>query len=546
MIKRFIEEYRDKTFDLIVIGGGITGAAVAYDAASRGFSVALVEKEDYGWATSAATSKLIHGGLRYLQNVELSLVRESLRERLILENIAPNLVYPIQFLVPGYRDMKRNKWLLRAGLTLYDILSYDRNRTWDKNKKIPHHSWLSRSEIMKLEPEVRSEKMTGGSIYYDCQSIYPERLTLSFIKSAVRHGAEVSNYAKVVGFLFSNNSMVKGVRVEDTLTGHTVDINGSLVINCAGPWADIVLKLADKSGNSKHQIKRSEGIHILTKKFKTRHAVVMWTPSGRHFFTIPWRGHQLIGTTDKDYEGDPDNYEVSKKSIQALIKDTNDSIGDGSMTYEDVVYAWGGLRPLVDDQTEGTYESSRKYEIYDNASDGFDGLITVEGGKYTTSRHLAESVMEMVEKKLNLSPKNAITDKALLAGCEIKSMQTFMDALKKEYHDFKPMTVEFLGTNYGSESKSVFDLARQSPELSEIICEDGQIMASVVYAIRNESAKTLKDILMRRTGVGNIGLPDKNILEKIANVAAKELCWDQLKIEQEIDITQTSLRLPQV
>ncbi|MBC2715401.1 MAG: glycerol-3-phosphate dehydrogenase/oxidase [Desulfobacteraceae bacterium] len=544
-MKRFIEEYKDKTFDLIVIGGGITGAAVAYDAASRGFSVALVEKKDYGWATSAATSKLIHGGLRYLQNVELGLVRESLRERLILENIASNLVYPIQFLVPGYRDLKRNKWILRAGLTLYDILSYDRNRTWDKNKYIPHHSWLSRSKIMELEPEVRSNQMTGGSIYYDCQSIFPERLTLAFIKSAVRHGAETSNYAKVVDFSFSNNRKVKGVRVEDTLTGNTVDVRGALVINCAGPWADIVLNLADKSGNSKHQIKRSEGIHILTKKFKTRHALVMWTPSGRHFFTIPWRGYQLIGTTDKDYEGNPDEYNVSRQSVEELIKDTNDSIGDGNLKYEDVVYAWGGLRPLVDDQTEGTYESSRKYEIYDNASDGFDGLITVEGGKYTTSRHLAESVMKMVEKKFNRVPKKAITDKALLTGCEIKDMETFMLDLKKECHDFDPMTVDFLGRNYGSESRFVFELARQNPEFSEIICEDGQIMASVVYAIRNESAKNLKDILMRRTGVGNIGHPGKNILKKIAVVAAKELNWDKSKIEEELNIADASLRLPQ-
>jgi len=545
MMKRFIETYKDKKFDIIVIGGGITGAAVAYDAASRGFDVALVEKKDYGWATSAATSKLIHGGLRYLQNMEFSLVRESLRERLILENIAPNLVYPIQFLVPGYDDMKRNKWILRAGLTLYDMLSYDRNRTWDKSKIIPHHSWLSKAGIMELEPEVRSENMTGGSVYYDCQSIYPERLTLAFIKSAVRHGAQVSNYAKVVRFLYSDGRKVNGVQVKDTLSGKSVDVRGALVINCAGPWADIVLNLADTSGNSKHQIKRSEGIHILTKKFKTRHAVVMWTPSGRHFFTIPWRGYQLIGTTDKDYEGNPDDYKVSKKSIEELIKDTNDSIGDGNLKYEDVEHAWGGLRPLVDDQTEGTYESSRKYEIYDNASDGYDGLITVEGGKYTTSRHLAESVMEMVEKKLNRKPKKAITDTTLLAGCEIKDMNSFMQDLKKDCHDFNPKTIDFLGQNFGSDSRAVFDLARQNPEFSEIICEDGQIMASVIYAVQNESARTLNDILMRRTGVGNIGLPDKNILKKIAMTAAKELNWDQPRIEKELSIAEMELTLPQ-
>lgn len=546
MLTRFTKEYKGKTFDIVIIGGGITGAAVAYDAASRGFSVALVEKKDFGWATSAATSKLIHGGLRYLQNLELSLVRESLRERLILENIAPNLVYPIAFVVPGYTDLKRNKWILRAGLILYDILSYDRNRTWDRSKHMPHHHWLSRTRIMKLEPEVRSAGMTGGSIYYDCQSIYPERLTLAFIKSAARHRAQVSNYTKVIDFLFSDTRKVKGVRVKDTLLGGALDIYGKLVVNCAGPWADIVLNIADKTGNSKHQIKRSEGIHILTKKFKTRHAVVMWTPSGRHFFTIPWRGHQLIGTTDKDYEGNPDDYKVSKNSVQELIDDTNNSIGDGTLAYEDVTYAWGGLRPLVDDQTKGTYESSRKYEIYDNAATGFDGLITVEGGKYTTSRHLAQSVMKMIEKKLGLPPQRSITADALLAGCEITDMQSFMRDLKNDYQDFDPMTVEFIGRNYGSESRAVFELARQHRQLSEIICEDGQIMASVIYAIRNESAKTLSDILMRRTGVGNIGHPGSKMLEKIAAVAAKELDWNESRIEQELRLSDDLLQVPQV
>ncbi len=543
-MQRFLEDYSGEIFDVIIVGGGITGAAVAYDAASRGLSVALVEKDDYGWATSAATSKLIHGGLRYLQNLEFSLVRESLRERRIMENIAPNLVYPIQFLVPGYSDMKRNKWILRTGLTVYDVLSYDRGMTWDKSKRIPHHSWVSKEKVIDMEPEVRTLGLTGGTIYYDCQSIYPERLTLAFIKSAIKHGAKASNYAKVTGFLFSNKNKVQGVRVEDGLSGKTIDIKGSLVINCGGPWADIILNLADASGESRHRIKRSEGIHFITKKFKTRHAVVMWTPAGRHFFTIPWRGYQLIGTTDKEYVGSPDEWRVTRKSIEELIRDTNDSIGDGKLQYEDVTFAFGGLRPLVDTQTEGTYESSRKYEIHDNASEGFDGLITVEGGKYTTSRHLAQSVLEMVEKKLNRRPVDPITEKDFLYGCDIKDMEAFMDDMKSRYKNFSTQTIEYLGKNYGTESAAVFELAGKEKNLAELISEDGQIMASVVYALRNESARTLNDILFRRTGVGNIGHPGEDILDKVAHTAAKELSWDHGKLDQELKIADAALRLP--
>jgi glycerol-3-phosphate dehydrogenase len=544
MMKRFIEERGHDLFDLIVIGGGITGAAVAYDAAARGLRTALLEKKDYGWATSAATSKLIHGGLRYLQNLEFPLVRESLRERRILGDIAPNLVTPIPFLVPGYGDARRNKWILRTGLTVYDILSFDRHWTWDKCQQIPGHAWLSKDAVLRMEPMIRPQGLTGGSIYYDSQSIHPERLTLAFIKSAVRHGAKTANYLRVSEFLFSEDHKIEGVRADDMLNGDVVDLKARLVINCGGPWADIILNLADKSGESNHRMRRSEGIHILTKKFATRYAVVMWTPAGRHFFTIPWRGHQLIGTTDTEYIGSPDDWRVTRESIQALIDDTNASIGDKRLAYEDVAYAYGGLRPLVDKQTEGTYDSSRKYEIYDNAADGFDGLITVEGGKYTTSRCLAENVLRMVEKKLGRPPKKSMTGHHYLAGCDIDDMKEFMARMESDFKDFDSQTIDFLARNYGTESRAVFELARQNKTLAEIICEDGQIMASVVYAVRNESAKTLTDILLRRTGIGNIGHPGNAVLEKIGAMAASELGWEQARLDQELSAADAALRLP--
>ena len=239
-MNRFIENHDGTQFDVVVIGGGITGAAVAYDAASRGLSVALLEKGDFGSATSSATSKLIHGGLRYLATGEIGLVRESLRERKTLENIAPNFVYPVPFMFTAGRErLSQRRWFVEIGMIIYDILSFDKGRTWDKNKKIPWHSNISRRRVLELEPNVKRKGLTGAAIYYDCLSLFPERLTLAFIKSAVKYGARVANYTKVEDFLFDHNRHVAGVAVRDLLIGKTHEVRGCLTINCGGPWADL-------------------------------------------------------------------------------------------------------------------------------------------------------------------------------------------------------------------------------------------------------------------------------------------------------------------
>lgn len=542
-VKRFIESYDGRPFDLIVVGGGITGACVAYDAARRGLRVALLEKKDFGWATSAATSKMIHGGLRYLANLEIGLVRESLRERRILENIAPNFVYPLPFLVPTYEGMKSNKWLIETGMLLYDILSFDKGRTWDKAKKIPGYHSLSREEVLREEPNLRGKGLTGAAIYYDCQSIFPERLTLAFVKSAVKHGARAANRAEVGGFLYGKDSRITGVKVLDLITGKEVAIEGKLTVNCGGPWADIILRDAER-GQSSHAIRRSEGIHLITRAQVKKYALALMTPSGRHMFLIPWRGHTLIGTTDKDYEGDPDAYKVTRESIEDFLREINECYGDGRLGYGDVLSAYGGLRPLVEDQVEGTYESSRKYEIYDNKKDGFDGLITVEGGKYTTSRRLAEKLLDAAQKKLGQKPKDALTDKEYLHGCEIEDMGAFLAEIRERNPGFDPRTIEYLGKNYGTEYKEVLAIAQEGEGLSQPVTADGEILAEVVYAARNEMANTLKDILFRRTGLGTLGNPGEDVLTRAGEIAARELGWTDQRLASELDEARQALCLP--
>jgi glycerol-3-phosphate dehydrogenase len=543
-MKRFIEAYDGHPFDLIVIGGGISGAAVAYDAASRGLSVALVEKQDFGCATSSATSKLIHGGFRYLANLEFGVVRESLSERRTMSNIAPNFVYPQPVMLPIYGStLSDNMKVIKTGMTLYHTLSLDKRATWDKSKKIPRFKMLKPREVLELEPNVRAEGLRGAGLIYDCISLCPERLTLAFIKSAVQQGAAVSNYAKVDGFVFGGGNRISGVSVRDVIAGKEVDIRGSLLVNCGGPWADIILGLVDRKGGAA-RVRRSEGIHVITRRLIGEHMVTGASKRGGHFFLIPWRNHSLIGTTDKEYAGDPDEYHVTRTAIEELLEDVNGGFGRESIGYEDVLYSYGGLRPLVEDQTKGTYDSSRKYEIYDNAKDGFEGLITVAGGKYTTSRSLAENVMEVVGKKLGLRMGKCVTAKRYLAGCEIKDIDAFMQEIRSDDSRLEARTLDWLGRHYGTECRRVIDLSQGDRSLAKPLDADGEILAQAVYGIREEMALTLKDVVFRRTGLGTLGDPGDDVIEEVADVAAAELGWDEARRDGEIQQVKQALQVP--
>ena len=538
-------DFKDnKEYDVVVIGGGITGASVAYEAASRGLSVALLERHDYGSKTSSATSKLIHGGLRYLANMELGLVRESLRERRILENIAPNFVYPMaNMIVSDRQSLKSRKNILKIGMILYDILSFDKRWTWDKNKKLPCHSMLSREETIKRESALEHDDLTGSLIYYDCASISPERLTLAFVKSAQACGADTANYMEVTGFIKKGN-IINGVEVKDSLKNKKLQVKGKITVNCGGPWADKILTLSGNPANGE-VMRLSEGIHIITKKIVKNHLITTTTPSGRHIFIIPWRGHSIIGTTDKEYIGNPDDWKITKQSIDELINDLNASFGgEIKIKYEDVLFSYGGLRPLVEDQTESVYQSSRKYEIYDNKEDGLDRLITVEGGKYTTSRNLAEKVMKLVLKKTGSRIPPSITAKDYLKECEIEDIEAFFVYCREKYKNISKDTIDYLSALYGTEIDELMEIALADKKYLQPLNSNGDILAQVIYAVKNESACTLNDIIFRRTGIGTLGHPGKKSLKTAAETAGALLGWDSTRIKDEIKKSEKILSIP--
>jgi len=261
-------------------------------------------------------------------------------------------------------------------------------------------------------------------------------------------------------------------------------------------------------------------------------------------FFIPWRGHTLIGTTDKEYAGDPDAYRVTRESVEDFLGEINSCFGDGNLAFGEVFSAYGGLRPLVEDQVEGTYQSSRKYEIYDNKEDGFDGRITVEGGKYTTSRRPAEKVLNLVQKKLGQKTRDAVTDREYLCGCEIEDVESFLKEIREDNPRFDPRSIEYLGKNYGTEYQGVLAVAQEQEGLSDPVTADGEILAEVVYAARNEMAHTLKDILLRRTGLVTLGNPGDDVITRAGELAAGELGWSSERLAKELDEARESLRLP--
>ncbi len=523
------ERLGSEEFDLIVVGGGIVGACVARDAVLRGLKVALVERRDFASATSGASSKLIHGGLRYLMNLEIGLVRESLRERRIWSQIAPHSVHSLPFLLPlGGGRKFREKLIYSLGLRAYDWLSYDRNKLADPEKFIPAHKKVSLEQIRDEEPSLNTENFKEALLFHDYQMFSPERLSWACLKQAIVNGAVVSNYVEVVGFV-RDGKKISGVVVRNLEDGVELKVKGRVVVNATGPWADLLIALATGE-EPERKIIRSKGIHILTKPITNKYAIVV-PGKGTHFFVLPWLGYSLIGTTDTVYEGNPDDVHVSEKELVEFLSVVNNGFpGNAKIKRGDVLFFYGGLRPIVEkDPTEteeefNSYNASRSAEVFDHEESGCAGLITAVGGKWTTSRHLAERVVDKVFEKLGYSPPRCTTDTAPVSGGDIDRVSEFIESKVKQYSDFPPEVVKNLIHYYGTEVDEVMELVRKDPCLGEPICDSRlEIGAQIVYAVRNEMAVHLSDVLFRRTNIGNLGEPGEKAIQKISDLMSEEL-----------------------
>ncbi|HEY9745538.1 MAG TPA: glycerol-3-phosphate dehydrogenase [Oculatellaceae cyanobacterium] len=530
-------------YDLIVIGGGINGTGVARDAALRGMRVLLLEKNDFGAGTSAHSSRLIHGGLRYLAHLEFDLVYESLRERERLLRNAPHLVQPLEMVIPLYQGAKNPPFLVMIGLRLYDAFAW--------GKRMPDHRLLGRKAFLERYPSVNAARLLGGAVYFDAQANFPERLCVENALSALETGhAELRNHTEVTAIRLAENGL-PCVAFRDRLTGREGVATAQVLINAAGPWVDDLLRRTDRrmavAPNEQPLIGGTKGSHIVVRRFPGAPATALYAEAqsdGRPFFIIPWRqDYYLIGTTDLHFDGNPDHVSATMDEVAYLLAETNAILPDARLTPDDVLYTYSGIRPLPHAPRQKAGKITRKHLVRDHASDGFPRLLSLIGGKLTTYRRLAEQTVDAAICRYRLTRPDgrpwgrSVTGNLPLPGAagmgELEryvNEQTAMQAV-----DLPAEAVAHLIRLYGVRYRAVLALCKEEASLKAPLTEGcADLRAQVRYAVRTEMARTVADVLLRRLCCGLNGDAGLGAVEAVAQVMADELGWSEEKRQEEV------------
>jgi glycerol-3-phosphate dehydrogenase len=465
---------------------------------------------------------MIHGGLRYLANYDLGLVREGLREREILLRLAPHLVHPLKFLIPLYGGFL-HRMKLKIGMILYDLLSYD--------KSLPNHGYLNKTEVIKAEPALAENDLKGAYVYYDSQIALTERLCMENVLSARNHGALLLNHANVVG-LMKEKGLVSGVKVRDTLSGKTTEFRSRLVVNVGGPWLDEVVQ--EVRPKERPLARTTKGIHLVTPKV-TSDAVVLFASDGRVYFVMPWIGFTLVGTTDTDYEQDMDAVKAEVDDVEYLRTEVQKAFP--RTQWNRIFYTIAGVRSLL--RIEGLKESSvtRRHIIYDHEKkEGLKGLISVIGGKLTAYRGISQDVIDAVCDKLG-SGALCTTAKEILPGADLTELErakTQAKSIAKE-HGITEEMLNHLVSLYGSRYKEVLGYVKKDKRLRERICRTNpDIMAEVVHAVEKESALTLSDFMIRRSLIAWRRCEGLDCCMKVAKTMGKLLRWSNHGISVQV------------
>jgi glycerol-3-phosphate dehydrogenase len=547
-------------FDVVVVGGGITGAGVALDAATRGYSVALLERADYASGTSSRSSKLVHGGLRYLQNFDLGLVREALLERQLMVALAPHLVRPLPLVVAAFDGAHPDR-LVGVGLNLYDVMSVDRSRLRSRRGKRSRvagerrsasepapeqgaapaleggeswsperHRMISGEEVLELLPALSAREPTSGYLFYDCQTD-DVRLVLTVLGEAERFGAICANRIEVTGLL-EHEGRADGVHALDLESGEGFDVHAANVINATGVWADELRPQELHDEAELPRIRPSRGTHITLRHedLPLVGGAIVPAGSGRSIFALPWLGHTLIGTTDNDYEGSLDHIEPSGEDIDYLLSAVNEFFGS-ELGAGDLTGAFAGVRPLISTgDPKKSVDISRKAELYETSS----GMITITGGKLTTWRRMAKMTVDrLVERDAREAPCR--THEIPLGQAISVEELPHVEGVPQE--SYAP-----LAARYGHAAHQVLALAAERGELAQPIVPGlPDLLAEVALAARQEQARSIGDALLRRTRLGLLAARELTAGEadgpvaRVADVLASELGWDAARMREEIE-----------
>ncbi|MEE3329990.1 MAG: glycerol-3-phosphate dehydrogenase/oxidase [Myxococcota bacterium] len=517
--KNALRRLREERFDVVIVGGGVTGCGAALDAATRGLSVALIEQRDWAAGTSSRSSKLIHGGLRYLEQFDFALVREALGEQtLMLNRLCPHLVQPVPFLYPLNRRFWE-RFYIGAGTLLYDLLAGKRALPWHR-----HHT---RTSARARFPSLRREALVGAIEYYDAQ-VDDARHTATLARTAAQFGAAVITSARVTDFAEAGGH-VTGVEMRCLETGETIEVRGERVINATGVWTDHVQHLADRG---RLKVRASKGIHLVVPRDRIHgDAGLILRTSTSVLFVIPWDQHWIIGTTDTDWNLDLAHPAASRRDIDYLLEIVNDVLVK-PLEHADIQGVYAGLRPLLYGETDSTSQLSREHAVSESAS----GLISVAGGKYTTYRVMAKDAVDVAASKLSKRVPESVTHRTLLTGAAgYFGIWNQRESLARE-NDLPVQRIEHLLHRYGTNTSELLDLMREQPELREPIDgADAYLRAEAHYATSHEGALHLEDVLTRRTRI-SIETFDRGVraARDVAALMSSVLGWDDETRHREI------------
>jgi glycerol-3-phosphate dehydrogenase len=551
-MKRDVAALAAQEFDLLVVGGGAFGAAAAWDATLRGLHVALIDQSDFGAGASAECFKMVHGGIRYLQHADIRRLRASCAERTALLKIAPHLVNPLPIAIPTYGHGRQGKAFLAAGMLAYDALTARRNATIDdRTRRISGTRLLSRPKTLELFPELEQRSLTGAAVFEDGQMYNPARLVLAFVKSAAERGAMAANYTEAVRFLWDGRR-VCGARARDRLGGDEFDIRAKLVLNAAGPWAEYLLQDTERFGSRRRGHFSRDACFLVNRKPTSKYALAVpgWTKdsdavvsrAARHLFAVPWRDRTLIGVWHRLFAERPDTAQVEEAEIAAWMAEMNASYPALRLRREDVIYANCGLVPFGDGRTAtGELSFGKESRYMDHRTEGISGLVTVIGIRYTTARADSARALDLLLEQWPSRPGPAPTERTPLVGGNIDNFPELQAQARREVPaEVASRTLEAWLRNHGTHYRALWALTR-SPEEAVRVAGSDTAMAEVTYAVHEEMAVHLADVVLRRTNLGSGSHPGALALDQAAQRMQTLLNWTHARRQQEIGLTESAL-----